>query len=216
MDAEDSPVTRDSLYEQYQIRPFTASFFSPETYLLHMVLEVGDRVQVLYPSGDLSEAGLRTAIESALKRAAPGFLEVVGIWTPPAVTTDPFGQQQATLQQYQTVRQALRENYEVRTVSLADGQVPADVDVLFVLAPRNMSEREQYAIDQFLMRGGSVFLAVSPYRLTQDPMSVRLRWSRLKATCPSCWNITASRSAGWCWTRRTSRSPCRCSVTSAA
>ncbi len=171
VDAEDSPVTRDSLYEQYQIRPFAASFFSPETYLLHMVLEVGDRVQVLYPSGDLSEAGLRTAIESALKRAAPGFLEVVGIWTPPAVTTDPFGQQQATLQQYQTVRQALRENYEVRTVSLADGQVPADVDVLFVLAPRNMSEREQYAIDQFLMRGGSVFLAVSPYRLTQDPMS---------------------------------------------
>ena len=42
----------------------------------------GDEVQVLYPGSDVSEADLRTEIESALKRAAPGFLKTVGLWTP--------------------------------------------------------------------------------------------------------------------------------------
>ncbi len=170
VDADDSPVTRESLYQQYQIQPIASGFFSTQTYLLHMVLRVGDRGQVLYPSGDLSEAGIRSAIESALQRAAPGFLKVVGVWTPPATgQTDPFGQPIASLQQYQTIRQALRRSYEVRSVNLRSGQVPPDVDVLFVIAPQGLTEREQYAIDQYLMRGGSVFLAVSPYRLTQDP-----------------------------------------------
>lgn len=169
--APDSEVTRESLYEQYQIQPIASGFFSTQTYLLHMVLHAGDQTQVIYPSGDLSEAGIRTSIESALQRAAPGFLKVVGIWTPPATgQMNAFGQQQPSLQQYQTVQQVLRESYEVRSIDLSTGQVPADVDVLFVIAPQSMTERQQYAIDQYLMRGGSVFMAVSPYRLAQNPM----------------------------------------------
>lgn len=168
--APDSGVTLESLYKQYQIQPIASGFFSTQTYLLHMVLQAGDRIQVIYPSGDLSEAGIRATIESALKRAAPGFLKVVGVWTPPVSgQTDAFGQQ-ASLQQYQTVRQALRESYEVRSIDLSTGQVPSDVDVLFVIAPQSMTDRERYAIDQYLMRGGSVFMAVSPYRLAQSPM----------------------------------------------
>lgn len=168
----DSEVTRESLYEQYRIQPIASGFFSTQTYLLHMVLHAGDQTQVLYPSGDLSEAGIRTAIESALQRAAPGFLKTVGIWTPPATgQMDPFGQQQPSLQQYQTIQQVLRESYRVRTVNLSTGQVPADIDVLFVIAPQSLTERQQYAIDQYLMRGGSVFIAVSPYRLARDPLN---------------------------------------------
>jgi ABC-2 type transport system permease protein len=86
-DAPDSPVTRQELYDLYGLQPFAASLFSGDSYYLHMVLQVGDQAQVIYPSGELSEADVRSAIESAIKRASPGFLQVVGLWTPPAEPT---------------------------------------------------------------------------------------------------------------------------------
>jgi len=170
VNAPDSPVTVEALYEQYGIQPIASGFFLADTYLLHMVLQAGDRTLVIYPSGDLSEAGIRTTIESALKRAAPGFLKTVGLWTPADPSQNPYGQPGSSLQSYQTLRQVLSENFEVRSVDLSEGQVPTDIDVLFVIAPQGLTAREQYAIDQYLMRGGSVFVAISPYRLTVNAM----------------------------------------------
>jgi hypothetical protein len=33
----------ESLYNQYQLQPIAASFFSTDTYYLHMILEAGGR-----------------------------------------------------------------------------------------------------------------------------------------------------------------------------
>ncbi|NJL55379.1 hypothetical protein HC928_09485, partial [bacterium] len=81
-----------------------------------------------------------------------------------------FGPQPPSLAQYQIIQQLLREDYEVRNVDLTSGQVPSDIDVMLVIAPQNMSPLEQYALDQFLMRGGSVFVAAGNYALTQSPV----------------------------------------------
>jgi len=168
-DAPDSPVTRQELYDLYGLQPFAVSLFSAESYYLHMVLQVGDQAQVVYPSGELSEADVRTAIESALKRASPGFLQVVGLWTPPAQPTpDMFGQMQQPLSSWQQLGESLRQEYEVRTIDLSTGQVPADVDVLVVVAPQGMTDKERFAIDQYLMRGGSVVVAAGSYGITAD------------------------------------------------
>ncbi|NIO71410.1 MAG: ABC transporter permease subunit [Anaerolineae bacterium] len=168
-DAPDSPTTRQELYERYGLQPFAVSLFSSESYYLHMILQVGDQARVIYPSGELSEADVRTAIESALKRASPGFLQVVGLWTPPAQPTqDMFGQMQPPLSSWQELSQSLRQEYEVRTVDLSTGQVPADVDVLVVVAPQGMTDKERFAIDQYLMRGGSVVVAGGNYGITAD------------------------------------------------
>ena len=109
-DAPDSPITRQELYERYGLQPFATSLFSNESYYLHMVLQVGDQAQVIYPSGELSEADVRTAIESALKRTSPGFLQVIGLWTPPAEPTqDMFGQMQQPLSSWQELDESLRQ-----------------------------------------------------------------------------------------------------------
>jgi ABC-2 type transport system permease protein len=168
-DAPDSPVTRQDLYDRYGLQPFAVSLFSGESYYLHMVLQVGDQAQVVYPSGELSEADVRTAIESALKRVSPGFLQVVGLWTPPAEPTqDAFGQMQQPISSWQRLRDSLSQEYEVRTVDLSTGQVSMDVDVLLVVAPQGMTDKERFAIDQYLMRGGSVILAAGNYGVTVD------------------------------------------------
>ena len=171
-DAPDSPVTRQALYDLYELRAFAVSPFSNESYYLHMVLNIGDQAQVIYPQGELSEAEIRTAIESALKRASSGFLQVVGLWTPPAEPTqDMFGQMQQPISSWQQVDESLRREYEVRTVDLSTGQVPADVDTLVVVGPQNLTDVERYAVDQYLMRGGSVVAAAGNFTLAPDPLS---------------------------------------------
>ena len=167
-DAPDSPITRQQLWDHYGLQPIAVSFFSDQTYYLHMVLQIEDAGQLLYPTGTLSEADVRTTIESALKRASTGFLKVVGIWTPPSLPTqDMFGQIQEPLSSWRTVPEYLRENYEVRSIDLTQ-EVPADVDVLVVIAPQAMSDRERFAIDQYLMRGGAVVVAAGNYGIALD------------------------------------------------
>jgi ABC-2 type transport system permease protein len=168
-DAPGSGVTRRELYELYGVEPFAASLFSGESYYLHMVLKVGDQTEVVYPSGEMSEASVRQAIESALKRSSPGFLQVVGLWTPPAeATQNMYGQMQQPISSYEQLRESLSQEYEARTLDLSTGEVPADVDVLLVVAPQGMTDVERFAIDQYLMRGGSVVVAGGSYGITID------------------------------------------------
>jgi gliding motility-associated transport system permease protein/gliding motility-associatede transport system auxiliary component len=46
---------------------------------------------------------------------------------------------------------------------LKDGHVPESADLLMVLSPEDLDDKQRFAIDQFLMRGGAVVLAASPY-----------------------------------------------------
>ena len=171
-DAPGSSVTRQALVEQYGLQPIPVALFSDQTYYLDMVLRIGDQTQLLYPTGDLSESSVRTSIESAIKRASSGFLKVVGLWVPPAQPTqDAFGQMQQPFASYQSIREQLGQEYNVRSVDLATGQVPSDIDVLVVVAPQNIGDRERYAIDQYLMRGGAVVVAAGNYVVEPDAFS---------------------------------------------
>ncbi len=169
MSLADAGISEQELYDRYEIQPVATSFFALETFYLHLVIEAGGEIQVIYPSGELSRVEIRNAVESALKRSSPGFLKVVGLWTPPPASVDQFGQQTPSLQQYSIVEETLRENYEVRRVMLDEGQVGAEIDVLILLSPHSLTDKERYAIDQFIMRGGSLIAAAGHYRLGIDP-----------------------------------------------
>ncbi len=160
-DASGGSATRQSLYDSYGLRPIAVSLFSPDSYYLHMVLHIGDQPSVIYPSGDLSEASLRTEIESALKRAAPGFLKTVGWWTPPQQPIqNPYtGAAQQPISSWTMLQEQLAQNYTVKPVDLASGSVPGDVDVLVVIGPQAMTDKDRFAVDQYLMRGGAAVLA---------------------------------------------------------
>lgn len=171
MSAEDAPITEQQLFDQYQIQPVATSFFATETFYLHLVIEAGNKVQVIFPSGELSQVEIRNAIESTLKRSSSGFLKVVGLWIPqPQQTLNQFGQSQQlpNLQQYGILEDTLRETYEVQRVNLSDGRSPDGIDVLIIIAPNNMTNLERFAIDQYIMRGGSVIVAGGHYRMGID------------------------------------------------
>ena len=175
MSAPDPGISAQELFDRYEIQPVAASFFAAETFYLHLVVESGDSVQVIYPSGDLSQVEIRNAIEAALKRLSSGFLKVIGLWLPPTQGIDQFGRQMPSLQQYTILEDTLRETFELRRLTLDEGRVPNEVDVLIVVAPHSMTDLQRYAIDQFLMRGGSVIVAGGHYRLGLDPIQGGLK-----------------------------------------
>jgi ABC-2 type transport system permease protein len=168
--APNAAITQQTLINTFHLQPIPVSLFSQDSYYMDMLLTVGDKTQVVSPAQDFSEASVRTAIESALKRSSQGFLKVVGLWTPPSAQPDQFGQQSpGSLATYQTLQQQLSQDYSVRSIDLTTGQVPPDVDVLVVIAPQNMTDKERYAIDQYLMRGGSVIVGAGNYAIQQTP-----------------------------------------------
>jgi ABC-2 type transport system permease protein len=167
-----SGVTRQQLRDQYKLQDVPVSLFSDQGFYLHMLLKSGQNTQVLYPTADVSEGAVRSAIENALKRSTSGFLKIVGLWTPPETPTqDMFGQQQQPLSTWQQIRQHLGQEYTVQAVDLSSGQPPSNIDTLLVIMPQNLSDKELFAIDQFLMRGGSLIVAAGNYAPSVDPMA---------------------------------------------
>jgi ABC-2 type transport system permease protein len=171
-DSAGAQVNRQQLWDRYRIQPIAAFLFSSDSYYLHTVLQMGDKVQVIYPPLEVSEADVRTSIESALKRSSTGFLKVIGFWTPNLqAQPDMFGQMQEPLSSWEELNAYLAQENEVRRVDLTTGNVAADVDVLVVVAPQTMTDLERFAVDQYLMRGGAVVAVAGNYKITSDPFS---------------------------------------------
>ena len=169
-DDPNSPAARHPLQDTYGLPAIPVSLFSPDSYYLHMLLQTGDQTQLIFPNGDMSEASVRSAITSAIKRNTSGFLKVVGLWRPPQTPTqDMMGQMRQPFSGWETIAQQLQQDYEVRSLDLNTGYVPADVDALFVIAPQTMNDKQRFAVDQYLMRGGSVIIAAGNYGIDMDP-----------------------------------------------
>jgi ABC-type uncharacterized transport system involved in gliding motility auxiliary subunit len=58
--------------------------------------------------------------------------------------------------------QQLKETLDVRTLQADGNDIPADIGVLMVVHPKDLSPQAQYAIDQFVMRGGKLISFMDP------------------------------------------------------
>jgi ABC-type uncharacterized transport system involved in gliding motility auxiliary subunit len=78
---------------------------------------------------------------------------------------------QAALQgnsQPYVIYQQLRDNYDIQMLDpMTTDRVPADVGTLLVVHPANFSNSAEYAIDQFVMRGGHAIIFVDPLSESQ-------------------------------------------------
>jgi ABC-type uncharacterized transport system involved in gliding motility auxiliary subunit len=61
----------------------------------------------------------------------------------------------------------LKENYVVRDVPLTTDKIDDDVSVLVVVHPQGIADVAQFAIDQFLLRGGKMVALLDPYSFVQ-------------------------------------------------
>jgi ABC-type uncharacterized transport system involved in gliding motility auxiliary subunit len=67
--------------------------------------------------------------------------------------------------------QELKENYTVREVPLTADKIDDDISVLLLCYPKGISDSAQYAIDQFLLRGGKMVALLDPFSFVDFQMS---------------------------------------------
>lgn len=157
------------LREEHGIRPMRASLASDQRFYFHILLEHdGQTVPVQLPRS-LEMADLRDAIESGLQNFGGGYLKTVAVYRPQQSQQQPRRRMQRGNSgdfQFSALRQSLSANAQVTQTDLSSGRVPSGADLLMVLAPESLSEKQRFAIDQFLMRGGTVMVAASPTRIS--------------------------------------------------
>ncbi len=172
-DAKDGALAKE-IGDKFGFRPMAIDFLDPNTFWFYMMLETRGRiVQVSLPES-LDEDSLKRTIEAGLKRFATGFLKTVAIRAPAATPPMPQYGIPGRRDRFTFLRNLLRGNMLPKNTDLANGRVPEDADILLVLSPDKLDDKQIFAIDQFLMKGGTVVLATSPFEISmQETLSAR-------------------------------------------
>ncbi len=95
---------------------------------------------------------------------------VVGVMSSLPLNGDPRAmmmRQSSQFGQPAVVMTQIRQFFTVKDVALDAQAIDPDVQVLMVAHPQGLSESAQYAIDQFVMRGGKLLLLLDPHSEAQ-------------------------------------------------
>lgn len=57
----------------------------------------------------------------------------------------------------------LRRDFDVRQINMTAAAIDPDINVLLLIHPRDIGEAAEYALDQFVLRGGKLIAFVDPY-----------------------------------------------------
>ncbi|NND91381.1 MAG: ABC transporter permease, partial [Granulosicoccus sp.] len=147
------------LSRDYGLRPMRAGLFSDDSFWFHLLLDGGDQL-VQIPLGDLSESQFEQNMDAGLKRFAKGYTRKIAFaGSSPA----PMGMQPGMPEtpSFRMLEDFLRAEYDVVNEDLSDGSVSNDADLLLLASPDNLDEKALFAIDQYLMQGGTVIAASS-------------------------------------------------------
>jgi ABC-type uncharacterized transport system involved in gliding motility auxiliary subunit len=64
--------------------------------------------------------------------------------------------------------QELKSDFDVKQVDMGVDEVPSEVKVLIVIHPKNISSKAQYAIDQFVLKGGKLIAFLDPLSIVDS------------------------------------------------
>jgi ABC-type uncharacterized transport system involved in gliding motility auxiliary subunit len=67
----------------------------------------------------------------------------------------------------------LKQLFDVQTIAADATSIAADIDVLMLIHPKELSPASQYAIDQFVMRGGKLIAFIDP-QSENDPQAAQM------------------------------------------
>ncbi|GIR48082.1 MAG: hypothetical protein CM15mP58_01790 [Burkholderiaceae bacterium] len=174
---------KEQLDSEFNLRPQMAGLLDQEPFWFNLILENGSKKQLVQFSDSLEKEALQKSIEASLKRFAPGYLRTVTVVTP-----------SGNAQSFNRLRQILSENLNIAQSDLKDEKIPQDTDMLLVLAPNKINDLQLKKIDQFLMKGGSVVLATSPFNVQVAESITAVNYtSGVDALARTYWSRNRSR-----------------------
>ncbi|NKC01357.1 MAG: ABC transporter permease subunit [Pseudomonadales bacterium] len=147
----------------YGFQPMAASLFDDTSFYFYLTLQSADTVvQVPIPEG-LSAESLKRGIDEGLKRFASGLLKTVVLSAPQA--PPPYMQQQGAPRgnEFNQLEGEISSDFEVTRDDLASGLVPENANVVVVVDPSSFDDKKLFALDQYLMKGGTVVVGAGSF-----------------------------------------------------
>ncbi|MBX9696135.1 MAG: GldG family protein, partial [Cyanobacteria bacterium] len=150
----------DEITKTYGFSRMVAGLDLSNSFWFYMVMKDKNQVaQIPLDPRELNKEALERNIKSALKKFTSGSRKVVAFMGKVAQ----YEQDQKEQKHFKFLHQFLEDEYFLRPTDLKDGLVPADADILLMLAPEKLNETQLFALDQFLMKGGTVIISSNSY-----------------------------------------------------
>ncbi len=170
--------------EEYGFAPMAAGLLDPNQFYFYLTLGQGDQLMQV-PLGDFTTITFKQSLEAGIKRFAQGFTRTIALVTPVAEMDPnmPHHRQPPSKPKFDGLQQLLGEETNVINEDLSDGSVDPAADILVLAAPELTTDAERFAVDQFLMQGGTVIVATSPFSATlaRDRISLQRYRSGLES-----------------------------------
>jgi ABC-type uncharacterized transport system involved in gliding motility auxiliary subunit len=131
-----------------------------DRFYLGLAVKCADAIQSISFLAPNRERLLEYDLDRAIVRAESPEKATIGLMTPLPVfgmPSNPMMQQmgQQGSQPWALVTE-LKNDFNVKRVAMDVDKIDDDIRLLVVLAPKDISDKAQYAIDQFIMRGGKL------------------------------------------------------------
>jgi len=116
---------------------------------------------------DISRA-MKNVLELKEERQIVGVMSSLNIWGGPDPSNPMAMLNRGQQQPPWYFLQQLQRDFTVEQIDPGATEIPATVNVLLVIHPKNVSEATEYAIDQFVLRGGKLIAFVDPLAQRDD------------------------------------------------
>ena len=131
-----------------------------EGFYLGLAVKCADEVQSIPFLAPNRERLLEYDLTRAIVRAETPEKPTIGLMSPLPVfgmPSNPMMQQMGQQgSQPWTIVNELKNDFNVKRVGMDVDKIDDDIKLLLVIAPKDISDKAQYAIDQFIMRGGKL------------------------------------------------------------
>jgi len=136
-------------------------------------LDTTEVIPVLDPTRATNlEYDISRAIKNVLKlkdeRETVGVMSGLNVWGGPDPTNPMAMMNRGQQQPPWYFLQQLQRDFNVERIEPAATEIPATVNALLLIHPKNVSEATEYAIDQFVLRGGKLIAFVDPLAQRDD------------------------------------------------
>jgi ABC-type uncharacterized transport system involved in gliding motility auxiliary subunit len=137
--------------------------FTGEQFYLGLVVSQLDRRQAIPAVSMQRERLLEYDLARAIARVATTERPVLGLMSALPVLGEKFNPMTRQSSEPWVLASELKRDFDVKQVSLVADAIDPAIKVLLVIHPRDLPEATEYALDQFVLRGGKLIVFVDPY-----------------------------------------------------
>jgi ABC-type uncharacterized transport system involved in gliding motility auxiliary subunit len=137
--------------------------FSGEQFYLGVAVSQLDRQQSIPAISPQRERLLEYDLVRAIARVGSAERPKIGLMSGLPVLGEKFNPFTRQSSEPWVLANELKRDFEVKEVPLTAKEIDKDLNVLVVIHPRDVQPATEYALDQFVLRGGKLIAFVDPY-----------------------------------------------------